>query len=93
MNAPDIPSENPDAGAAHSGTVLAYSGTPAPTPAGSMAVLTTIARNYPARTTELHRLSVSYRRDPTTARPYIMALEALVAVALRAETFTLAPTL
>ncbi len=75
-----LDSENPD----RANTVLPY-GT---VREGSLAALATIAATYPARQAELHRLSVSYRRDPSTARPYIMALEALVAVALRSAVHT-----
>lgn len=63
---------------------------PAPGSVSSAMVLSEIVAGYPARQSELHRLSVDYRRDPTpeSARRYIMALEALVATALRGQAFS-----
>lgn len=80
------PSENPDR---LNPPAVEYRTKPAAEKSSVSAVLSAIAAGYPPRVAELLRLSVAYRSDPTleSSRRYIMALEALVATALRNSTF------
>lgn len=58
----------------------------------ALTALLLIAEEYPERANELKVLSVRYRQEPTAenARIYLMALEALVALALRVDAYALA---
>lgn len=58
----------------------------------ALTALLLIAESYPERADELKALSVQYRSAPTaeSARIYLMALEALVALALRVDAYALA---
>lgn len=58
----------------------------------ALTALLLVAENYPEREAELKALSISYRSAPTaeSARIYLMALEALVALALRVDALALA---